>query len=184
MQKNRAIRVSLKKRIQEMFQTPVAGTFENAFHVYTKAQWDAAGNGTFTPVMPYLYLMDSFQAPIATERVDLQTPQVIVEIDEYRNRPFELGTRSGRRVVAMVQVFGKDRGQRDDLASYIVDYIGNALTIYDFSASAPSGVEVETAVIEDEKVAEDIFTPRLELLLANPITLGHSRVTFSFLPKL
>lgn len=183
MLKNRAIRLSLKNRIQTMFEAPEAGSGLAAFNVYTEAQFRQASLGKFTPVFPYIYLLDSFMPPVA-QREDVCQPQIVIEIDSYAAMPFELGNRSGRSITALIHVFGQNRGQRDDYGSYIMDYIGNALSIYDYSAAVPSGTLVETAIIDSEKILEDIWTARLDLLLAGAMTWGHSRLTLSFKPKL
>jgi len=166
-----------------MFTAPEAGSGLAAFNVYGEAQFRQASLGQFTPVFPYIYLLDSFLAPVS-QREDVSQPQVVIEIDSYAAMPFELGNRSGRSVTALVHVFGQNRGQRDDYGAYIMDYIGNALSIYDYSASSPAGTLVETAIIDNEKILEDIWTPRLELLLAGSALWGHSRLTLSFRPKL
>lgn len=184
MLKNRAIRLSLKNRIQAMLQAPESGSGLAPFNVYNEVQFRSASRDMFSPVFPYVYLLDAFMPPASQAYFDKQSPQIVVEIDRYATMPFELGTRSGRIVTACVHVFGQNRGQRDDLASFIVDYIGTTLTIYDFTAENPAGVAVETALIDNEKVVEDVYTPRLDLLLAGGIEFGHTMVTLSFKPKL
>ena len=78
---------------------PPAEVGWNPFNVYTEAQFRNAAAGSFTPTFPYVYLLDSYLLPVA-QRLDVQYPQIVVEIDEYRARPFEIGNRSGRWITA------------------------------------------------------------------------------------
>ena len=182
MLKHRAIRLSLKDRIRDMLLSPDVATGWAAFNIYNESQFRAAQAGSFTPVFPFVYLLDSYILPVA-QRLDKQYPQVVIEIETYRSRPFEIGNRSGRDVTAWVHVFGKDRGQRDDLGSYIVDYIGNSLPIKDYSAANPSGVVVDNALFDDEKVAKDMYTPRLEQEVSGSLLMGWTRCEIGFMPK-
>lgn len=182
MLKHRAIRLSVKDRIRDMFTAPTAGTFERSFNVYNETQFRNAAAGTFTPVFPFVYLLDSYILPVA-QRLDVQYPQVVIEIQKYQGRPFELGNRSGRWITAWIHVFGKDRGQRDDLGSYLMDYIGNSLDIKDYSADNPSGTVVDNALIDDERSVTDLYSPRLELELAGGLMMGHTLCEIKFRPK-
>lgn len=181
--KHRAIRLSLKDRIRDMFLAPDAATELAPFNVYYEANFRNAASGNFTPTFPYIYLLDSYLLPVA-QRIDVMQPQVVIEIDEYVKRPFELGNREGRWVTAWIHVFGQNRGQRDDLGSFIVDYIGATLPIKSYSASDTAGTQVETAIIDPERVVKDIYTPRLEIEIAGGLMMGHTLCTISFSPKL
>ena len=182
MLKHRAIRLSIRDRIRDMFLSPDAGSGLASFNVYTEAQLRAASAGNFTPVFPYVYLLDAYVLPM-TQRVNVMQPQVVIEIQEYRKRPFEMGNREGRWITAWVHVFGLDRGQRDDLGSFIVDYLGSSLPIKSYSASDTAGTIVETALIDPDRVVSDQFTSRLDQAL-DGVTLGWSLVEFKLLPKL
>lgn len=180
--KHRAIRLSIKDRLRDMFLAPDAETGLPPFHVYYEAQFRQAVNGAFTPVFPFVYLLDSYLLPVA-QRIDLMQPQVVIEIDKYQARPFELGNRDGRWVVAWIHVLGQNRGQRDDIGSFIMDYFGNALDIKDYSASNTAGTVVDSAILDDDRVVEDLYTPRLEIELAGGLLMGHTRTTLKFKPK-
>lgn len=165
-----------------MFAAPDAATGLDPFNVYYEGHFRQASSGAFTPTFPFVYLLDSYLLPVA-QRIDLMQPQVVIEIDKYIARPFELGNREGRNIVALIHVLGKNRGQRDDLGSFIVDYFGNALDIKSYSASNTSGTVVDSAILDDDKMVEDIYTPRLEIELAGGLLMGHTMVTLKFRPK-
>jgi len=165
-----------------MFTLPDADSGLLPFNVYYEADFRRASAGNFTPTFPYVYLLDSYLLPIS-QRVDVQQPQVVVEIQEYRTLPFEMGNRSGRKITAQVHVFGQNRGQRDDLASFIMDYIGASLPIKTFNANNTAGTIVETAVIDPDKVVSDMYSPRLEQDLGGTL-FGWGMLEFSFLTKM
>lgn len=182
MLKHRAIRLSIKDRLRDMFAAPDAGTELAPFNVYYESQFRSAASGGFTPTFPFVYLLDSYLLPVA-QRIDLMQPQVVIEIQRYQSRPFELGNRSGRWITALIHVLGQNRGQRDDIGSFIMDYFGNALDIKSYSASDTAGTVVDSAVLDDDRVVEDIYTPRLEIELAGGLLMGHTMVTLKFQPK-
>ena len=185
MLKNRAIRLSVRDRLTAMFEAPDAATGLAAFNVYTESNFRSVQTGTFTPTFPYVYLLDSFLAPMPV-RVDLQQPQVIVEVDAYMRNPFELGNRDGRQVDLLIHVFGRSRGERDDLGGFIADYFGSSLSIKTYTAANPTGTEVEKALVDDTIRVKDIFTPRIEKIgavEADTSILGWTSVALTLRPK-
>src|SRR5574337_1269763 len=99
MLKHRAIRLSIKDRVRDMFLNPEAETELAPFNVYYESQFRDAASGNFTPTFPFVYLLDSYLLPVA-QRIDMMQPQVVIEIQKYQSRPFELGNRSGRWITA------------------------------------------------------------------------------------
>jgi hypothetical protein len=182
MLKDRAIRLSIKDRVRDMFAAPDAATGLAPFNVYYESQFRQAISGGFVPTFPFVYLLDSYLLPVA-QRIDLMQPQVVIEIQRYQSRPFELGNRNGRWITAWLHVFGQNRGQRDDLGSFMMDYFGNALDIKTYSASNTAGTVVDNAILDDDRVVEDIYTPRLEIELSGGLLMGHTMVTLKFQPK-
>jgi hypothetical protein len=180
--KNREIRLSVKDRLTAMLQAPDAATGLSAFNVYTEAQYRQAAAGAFIPTFPFVYVLDAFMAPVPNY-LHKQQPFIVVEIDFYESRPFELGNRQGRHVEPIIHVFGTNRGERDDLGSFIADYFGRSLSIKTY----PSGVEVEDALIEDTIIVRDIFTARMEKVENNELAgslLGWTSVSFGINCKL
>lgn len=182
MLKDRAIRLSIKDRIRDMFLNPDAATGLSPYNVYYESQFRGVPAGTFTPVYPFVYLLDSYLLPVH-QQIDLMQPQVVTEIQVYKARPFELGNRSGRWVTAWIHVLGLNRGQRDDIGSFIIDYIGTTIDIKDYSAAVPNGAVVETAIIDDDREVRDQYTPQLEVELAGNLLMGWTRCEFSLRPK-
>jgi hypothetical protein len=182
MLKDRAIRLSIKDRVRDMFQSPDVETGFAPFNVYYESQFRQAITGAFTPAFPFVYLLDSYLLPVA-QRIDTMQPQVVIEIQRYQARPFELGNRKGRWITAWIHVFGQNRGQRDDIGSFIMDYFGTALDIKDYSAALPAGAVVDSAILDDDRAVDDIYTPRIEIELAGGLLMGHTRVTLKFQPK-
>lgn len=158
-----------------MFQAPDAETGLSPFNIYTETDFRNVPPGLFTPTFPWIYLLDSFIAPMP-QRIDLQQPQVVVEVDRYVVGPFELGNRRGREVDLAIHVFGKNRGERDDVAAFICDYFGSALSIKTYSASNPSGTEVEQALVDVPIVVQDMYSPRLYQYEQETSLLGWSCV--------
>lgn len=186
MLKNREIRLSARDRIKALFQAPDAASGLTAFNVYDERDFRNVNRGDFTPTFPYIYLLDSFLEPVA-QRVDLQQPQVVIEVDLYESAPFELGNRSGRQIDFLFHVFGKSRGERDDLAGLIADYFGGSLSIKTYSATNTTGTVVETALLNPPVIrVKDIFTPRIEQASQTEINtalLGWTSVSLSIMLK-
>jgi hypothetical protein len=182
MLKHRAIRLSIKDRIRDMFISPDSDSGFASFNVYYESQFRQAITGTFTPTFPFVYLLDSYLLPVA-QRIDTMQPQVVIEIQRYQARPFELGNRNGRWITAYIHALGQNRGQRDDLGSFIMDYFGTALEIKSYSSGDTTGTVVDSAIVDDDRVVEDIYTPRIEIELAGGLLMGHTRVTLKFQPK-
>ena len=133
--KNRAIRKSLYNYIVDLFENPPADTGWGSFNVYSENQLRQYRNENFAPVDPYIFIVDSFIAPTQTE-----LPMVIIEVNTLA-RPYQLGDTRGRLSLSRLHVFGRNRGQRDDIASMLQDvFAGNMITsgsvapfpIYDF----------------------------------------------------
>jgi len=160
--KHREIRLSVRDRLSDMFIAPDANTNLSAFNVYTEAQFRAVQLGTFTPTFPYIYLLDSFIPPVA-QRVDQQQPHIVIEVSRYEVGPYQMGDRMGRNVDLMINVFGRSRGERDDIGAFIADYFGSGLSIKIYSSANTPGTEIEVATVQVPIVVQDIFTDRLSL---------------------
>ncbi len=117
----REARLSLKRDIQDIFTS--GSIFSEVYNIYGE---DDLKNGT-VPTHPYLYLLDSW---VIWEANHL--PVVVLE-SNYQKQGFELGNDPTGFCLADVYVFGKNRGQRDDFASAIMDITG--VNIRDFDTS-------------------------------------------------
>ena len=150
MLKNRCIRKSLCNFITGLFDNPPADTGWEEWNTYSGNQLRQYREGNFSPVNPFVYILDSNVAPTQSE-----LPMLIIETSTI-TRPFELGNTQGRLSTANLHVFGRNRGQRDDMASMLQDvFAGNMTTtgsvvpfpVYDFQDAGASTL-VETAHID------------------------------------
>ena len=127
MRINRNIRISVKDHIEAAFR-------DEGFNVYSESNLPSR-DGSFVPVRPYVYIVDTNIEPTT-----LELPLVIVEINPISAYVAELGAIS-RRAEVRVHVYGSNRGERDDLASIVQEYLstagkGNTLSIYDYGQTA------------------------------------------------
>jgi hypothetical protein len=170
-----------------LFQAPDANSGLSAFNVYDERDFRAVARGEFMPTFPYVYLLDSFLEPVA-QRIDLQQPQIVIEVDLYESIPYQMGDRAGRQVDFLFHVFGRNRGERDDIGGFIADYFGTSLEIKTYSATNTTGTVVETALVDPPIIrVKDIFTPRIEKasqIELNTALLGWTTVSLSIKPKL
>jgi hypothetical protein len=160
MLKNRCIRKSLCNFITDLFDNPPPDTGWEEWNTYSENQLRQYRGGNFSPANPYIYIVDSNLAPTQTE-----LPMIIIETSTI-TRPFQLGDTNGRLSTANLHVFGKNRGQRDDIASMLQDVFAKNMTttgsvvpfpVYDFQDAGAStlveiahihpGVTVETQTV-------------------------------------
>ena len=149
MLKNRCIRKSLYNYIADLFKDPPPATGWEEWNTYGENSLRQYRRGNFSPVDPFVYIVDSNIAPTQTE-----LPMIIIETSTLA-RPFQLGDTNGRLTIANLHVFGKNRGQRDDMASMLQDVFQRNMTttgsvapfpVYDFQDAGASTL-VETAHI-------------------------------------
>lgn len=180
MLKNRAIRKSVYDFTASLFETPPTATGWRAFNVYGEAE---LRQDDFTPTEPFVYITDSFIAPTQT-----QVPLVVIEQSVITD-PYQLGDSQGRFCVTRLHVFGRNRGERDDMASMLQDvYAGNMVTsgsvapipIYDYHSSGSSTL-VETAHVNPGVDVTPIRVGEEETFESS--TLNWNQVSFSFRTK-
>jgi len=99
---------------------------------------------SFTPTQPYLFIVDSNISPTLAS-----LPFIVVELSLISKRPSELG-RQARTATLNLHVFGRNRGERDDLASYLQDWLatsgsGNKVSVKDYGTAG--WPEVDTALV-------------------------------------
>jgi hypothetical protein len=72
---------------------------------------------------------------------DLTLPTVSIEGENIRIVPHELGNRRGRRErIWTIDVFAKNKAQRDELTSIIMDDLESGVPVYDYDEGFPPGV--------------------------------------------
>jgi hypothetical protein len=120
--KNRAIRKSLYDFTVAQFETPPGDTGWAAWNVYNESN---LRDKNFSPVDPYIFIIDANVAPTQTK-----LPMIVVEVS-HLTQPHQLGDTKGRLNLAHLHVFGKNRGQRDDIASMLQDAV-TTFPIYNY----------------------------------------------------
>lgn len=131
MQHNRHIRISIKEHVKSALESPGVGG-PGPFNVYGENNLPQR-RPSFSPVAPYLFLIDTNIDPT---KADL--PFILIEINPIIRGTVELG-RQARKADLNLHCFGRNRGERDDLASYLQDWFttsgsGHTIPIYDFTA--------------------------------------------------
>lgn len=182
MLKHRAIRLSIKDRVRDMLLAPDLNTGLAPYNIYYESDFRRASADQFTPTFPFVYLLDSYLLP-AHQKIDIMQPQIVIDVSKYTSSPFEMGNRSGLVVQVCLHILGQNRGQRDDLGSFFVDYFGSALDIKDYSAANPSGTVVESAIIDPVITYENVYEAMLEIELAGNLLMGWGKVDFTMRPK-
>jgi len=119
MLKLRAIRKSLYEFVVSLFEAPPADTGWADFNVYGEDELRQGDD--FTPTAPYVYIVDSFIAPTQT-----QVPLVVIEMSLMADT-YQLGDTRGRFGVGRLHVFGRNRGERDDIASMLQDVFAGSM---------------------------------------------------------
>lgn len=110
MQANRNIRLSIYNYTKSELQA--------MGYVYVYSEADMRAGITPNSSGSYVYLVDSMTKPMATT-----LPFVVLEVQNVKREPFEIGTREGRTFDVFWHVFGNSRGVRDDIASYLQDAV-------------------------------------------------------------
>lgn len=149
MHRIREIRKSLNDYIKGLFESPPAASGLNAYNVYTENQLRRVRTANFSPTDPFVFIVDSYIEP--TKAV---LPLIVLDTS-YLSGPYEMGNKKGRFCRTDIHVYGKNRGERDDLAGIIQDALaGNpdlgaspAFPIYTYSSG--SATQVEMAHIEE-----------------------------------
>ncbi len=140
----RNLRKSLMAYARGLLQSPPAAYTLTPYQVNDEEHLRQAIRKEFEPPPRNIFLVDSYVRPVSQI-----LPLVVVEVPEATFRPYELGNRSGARYEAYYHVFGKDRGERDDLSTFLAKNLAVQVPIYDYSTSGSAAL-IEYAVIEDE----------------------------------
>jgi hypothetical protein len=129
------IRQSVWRTIKDGF---VDGTLTGTvYNVYGETELRAG----VVPVRPFVYVLD-FGVTFEMQHL----PVVIVHVVSHR-KAFEMGTKQSYFNEVALHVFGRNRGERDDLSSAIVENI-DSIALLDFDA-------VGTPVVQTVELAEE-----------------------------
>lgn len=128
MRVDRRVKLSIWRTLKDAFEDgSLMGT---AWHVYGEADLQA---GT-TPVRPFVYLLD-----YGTRANVKLLPFIVIE-STLRPSALELGSYATYLCDLTLHVLGRDRGERDDIASAIMETI-TAISIRDFEAALEPLIE-------------------------------------------
>lgn len=147
---DRNILKSLMAYVRDLLKNPPAASGFSAWGVYNESDLKAINNNSPMPLWPYIFLLDSYMRPKPNI-----LPMIIIEILMTRKIPYEIGNREGRTVDAIIHCFGKTRGQRDDLGSFFVDYLGNTFPVYSYVSGQAGDT---TTFVENAEIAPDILS--------------------------
>ena len=137
MQANRNIRLSVYNYTKTQLQ--------GMGYAYVYSEYDMRTGITPNSSGSFVYLVDSMTKPMATT-----LPFVVLEIQNMRLEPFELGNRLGRCFEVFWHVFGNSRAVRDDIASYLQDSImrDGSIVYNDYSSGSavayPSTIQLDS----------------------------------------
>lgn len=158
MLRNRNIRRSIRDHVASVLESGMYGL--PAYNVYSEATMRSGASVT----SPHVYLTDIAIMPTATA-----LPLVMIEVARIRKAPFEIGNREGRYLQVFLHVFGRNRGERDDLASLLQDNIGQSIDICDYSSGSAvvdgTSIEIGPEIDQwDAPVASDSLREEASLL--------------------
>jgi hypothetical protein len=134
----RNTKLSLMEDIAAIFQD--ATTFGTAFNIY----YEDDLRGAVVPTFPYLYILDH-NVTFPAERLP-----VVVLWPRFSLRAFQMGGPAFWHCDLVVDVFGRTRGDREDIAAAIAGGV-TSFTIYDHSGSL---VEWGTATVYENQYGE------------------------------
>lgn len=126
MLRNRNLRRSLYDHVETLLEAASSYGFSQDFHVYNEKDMRSGISMT----RPFAVLVDSAITPTATT-----LPFIVLEFRPSM-APFELGNRSGLYFQSFLHVFGRNRGERDDIGCLLQRNIGETITIYDYSTGS------------------------------------------------
>lgn len=137
------IHKSVISRLRTIFSEPPVGIWP--YTVYNEDQLRQAVSGALKPVDHRVFLLEAYTRPVPPI-----LPLVILETGRARKQPFELGNQSGRRTDCQVHILGRMVGERKDLSSFVADYMGVSVPIYNY-------LNGSSAYVEDGLVVEGFF---------------------------
>jgi hypothetical protein len=112
----------------------------------------------------YYFIKNIFSTIPAVSVVDeyperlLTLPTVSVENMRLTIRPFEIGNRHGRRYgMWAIDIFGKNKAQRDDIAYKILETLEDNIPVYDYDQGFPPTPVPQIGVLQPEDINYNII---------------------------
>lgn len=149
---DRIHRISIKETLKALFESPPAESVLSAFNVYSEEDMRNANKGSFRPTPPFIFITDARIAPTLA-----QLPFIAIDATP-RKAQFQLGDRRGRLVSADLHIFGRSRGERDDLGSFIADYL-TVISVKNYNEYEFMGFASEAEMCKGEIVDEPSMAP-------------------------
>ena len=134
----------------------------------------------------YYWLVDKFSSTPFVKIVDgfpvedLTIPSISIEQDELENYPLQLGDRKGGSIRTWyIDVFAKNKSQRDEFAYKVYNDLKDGITIYDYNTgfSNPSSIghldiqykKIQIIRIDPELISPLYYRAQLTILAENVI---------------
>jgi hypothetical protein len=146
----RNIEKSVRHQVVTLLTNPPVGTFTNPFNCYGE---DSFNDDTFVPKFPFVWVM-SVRVPPKKTRL----PMILIERAPAISSLFELGNRSGTYVTVNIHIFGRNRGERSDLASFLYEHM-TILPLYDFTTEPATllyTVSIDRRTSATQSISPDI----------------------------
>jgi hypothetical protein len=134
MELSRSVEHSVLDHVSGLFTSP-PDTLLGAWNVYGE---DEFVNPLFAPTAPFVWILDADVRPTPS-----RLPLILIEREPYVGLPFELGTEAGTIWAFRVDIFGRNRGERGDLAHYVYQHLVR-LGLYDYATDPRTFVETVT----------------------------------------
>lgn len=126
MKTPRNVKRSLYSALETMFED--AATFGSAFNVY----YESDLRDETVPTRPYVYILD---ANIEFEAKHL--PAVVAWF-RFSHRDFQLGGPALWHGEVSCEVYGANRGDREDIAAAIAESLSSSFVVNDYSGGSPT----------------------------------------------
>ncbi len=119
----RSVDHSVRQAIESLFTSPTAD-LPVAWNVYDE---DDFADESLVPDSPFIFLLESKARPSIT-----RLPMIVLERAPVVWLPFELGNVQGSEFAYSIHIFGRNRGERSDLAAYLFKNL-TRVNLYDYS---------------------------------------------------
>jgi len=95
----------------------------------------------FSPLAEFIEIVDSFPSDSDGSPKILTLPTVSIDAGKIKEEPFELGDRDKVRIrVWYIDIFAKNKSQRDDFGYKILEQSHNGINVYDYNEGFPPDV--------------------------------------------
>jgi hypothetical protein len=148
MQFGRKVRRSLYDQVVTLLQAPPAGTFNAPWNTLTEANMaQSTVDPTVTPGWPFIFVVDRNIRPKIG-----RLPLVVVGVTPNTRTHYELGSRNGHVLTMELDIFGNNRGNRDDLASFFQDNWPLMVNIKNYDAAGSPVIDTFEMLGEPDNV--------------------------------